>query len=193
MPTVIDSYYLVALGSYRLWYILNWILRAATDQYLEPIFPISFTFGCIQVLFYCDFAWVYYSRQRVKLRGGGVVDREDFGRGWLVNKVIGHRSFGGDDDGDDEEHDRLAGQEEGQAAGRPQKWGSRGISVSADEGVFEGAGYADAADGRPARQDMTDPDQFADDVDDDAVADAPSGLQPGDRDPVSNSTTEWAK
>ncbi|CAD0098322.1 unnamed protein product, partial [Aureobasidium mustum] len=36
----------------------------------QAIFPVSFTFGVIQTLFYFDFAWVYWTRQRVKLRYG---------------------------------------------------------------------------------------------------------------------------
>lgn len=129
VPTVIDSYYLFTLGSYRAFYILNWLWRGfGKEKFWDP--P-AVVFGIIQTAFYIDFAWVYYSRQRVKLRGGGVVDSEDFRKSWLVNKVL---SFRGRKRGGDEEqplHDEEAGEErEGDGSNR---WGRRGISVSADD------------------------------------------------------------
>ncbi|OZJ03623.1 hypothetical protein BZG36_03736 [Bifiguratus adelaidae] len=87
IPTVIDSYYLLALGSYRGLYILNWIYRGATEHFFDPI---SVVFGVIQTLLYVDFAWIYWSRQRVKLRGGGIIDSEDIGRGLLLRRIISH-------------------------------------------------------------------------------------------------------
>lgn len=169
VPTVIDSFYLVTLGSYRFFYILNWILRGIKEKGdLELIFPIQVTFGVVQTAFYFDFAWVYWSRQRVKLRGGGVVDGEDLSRGWLVNKILGHKSL---DEGDIDEGERegLASQEEGSAV-RPapqhaRSWGPRGISVSADEGVHE--------NGHAPKDSMTDPAAFEDDMDEDAEEAAP--------------------
>lgn len=125
---MIDSFYLVTLGSYRAFYILNWILRGAMEAYFDPIAVI---FGLIESAFYLDFAWVYWSRQRVKLRNGGVVDSDDLSRGWLVTRVLGK----GRDSVDDEE---------GHAQDRPQggptksgsgKWGTRGVSISADDHV----------------------------------------------------------
>ncbi|QKX53532.1 uncharacterized protein TRUGW13939_00611 [Talaromyces rugulosus] len=90
VPTVIDSYYLITLGSYRALYILNWIVRYFTENhYWDPIADI---FGVVQTLLYIDFAWVYYSRQRVKLRGGGVVDSEDLQRSWFVGKILNSRA-----------------------------------------------------------------------------------------------------
>src|SRR2546423_14114442 len=86
VPTVIDSFYLLTLGSYRAFYILNWIVRAASKEHHFD--PIAVIFGVIHTAFYIDFAWVYWTRQRVKLRGGGVVDSEDLRKGWLINKVI---------------------------------------------------------------------------------------------------------
>ncbi|KAJ7692859.1 hypothetical protein B0H17DRAFT_1200186 [Mycena rosella] len=62
VPTVITSRYLLALGS-RSHRVLC---------------------GLVQTVFYLDFAWVYYSRQQVKLRNGVLVDSEDFEHGWLV-------------------------------------------------------------------------------------------------------------
>jgi hypothetical protein len=90
VPTVLTSYYLLALGSYRALYIPNWIYRYFSDGLVDPI---AVTFGIIQTAFYLDFAWVYYSRQRIKLRGGVMVDSEDFERGWLTRWL---RSKGGD-------------------------------------------------------------------------------------------------
>ncbi|GAB7347377.1 hypothetical protein MBLNU459_g4308t1 [Dothideomycetes sp. NU459] len=167
VPTVIDSFYLTTLGSYRAFYILNWIVRGSTEKHQSPIFPISVTFGVIQTLFYFDFAWVYWSRQRVKLRGGGIVDGEDMSRGWLISRIIGRRYS--EDDADDEETGRFMGQEEGivkpPAPQHSNSWGPRGISVSADEGVMH------ARDSKSAG--MMDPEEFADDIEDDAVVVSP--------------------
>ncbi|KAF7334775.1 ER lumen protein retaining receptor [Mycena sanguinolenta] len=80
-PTVITSYYLLALGSYRALYIPNWIYRYLLENTLDPI---AVVFGVIQTAFYLDFAWVYYTRQRIKLRDGVLVDSEDYERGWLT-------------------------------------------------------------------------------------------------------------
>jgi len=169
VPTVIDSFYLVALGSYRFLYILNWILRAIKERgELDPIFPIQVICGIIQTALYIDFAWVYWFRQRVKLRGGAVVDSQDLQRGWLINKVLGQRGFAEDEDEDGEETGRLARQEEGNGvATRPtNRWGARGISVSADEGLDETGHNAHAV--TPGGKDaMADPDVFEDDFDDD--------------------------
>lgn len=60
VPTVIDSFYLITLGSYRAFYILNWILRLATEHHVDAI---AFVFGIIQTALYIDFAWVS-KRQR---------------------------------------------------------------------------------------------------------------------------------
>lgn len=155
VPTVIDSYYLVALGAYRALYICNWIERAVAD----PVKPegVAVVFGVLQTLLYLDFAWVYYTRQRVKLRAGGLVDAEDLGKSWVLRRVLGRRTA---DEVADEERPAL-GEEGGEGAERrTEGWGRRGISVSADEGVVE----AERERGRaPMRVDaeMRDPDEMA--------------------------------
>lgn len=158
VPTVLDSYYLLTLGSYRAFYILNWIVRAA-DPAEHHFDPIAFTFGVIQTALYVDFAWVYYTRQRVKLRAGGVVDDQDLGRGWLVGRLTGkHRDLdeeaGGEGDGQltldgGGRRNENGGARSAAAAGG--KWGKRGISVSADDTLHE-------EDQRP----LTDPGAFED-------------------------------
>jgi hypothetical protein len=128
VPTVIDSYYLITLGSYRALYILNWIVRYFTENhYWDPIAEI---FGVVQTLLYIDFAWVYYSRQRVKLRGGGVVDSEDFQRSWFVGKILNSRAVRTPTQEEEEPLDPEAG---GERESSSHGWGPRGISVSADE------------------------------------------------------------
>lgn len=125
VPTVIDSYYLVALGSYRAFYILNWMVRGfGSEKYWDPI---ALVFGIVQTAFYVDFAWVYYSRQRVKLRNGGIVDSQDYSNSWLVNRVINFRR-GARASMDEEQNapDDVGGD------GRV-RWGARGISVAADD------------------------------------------------------------
>ncbi|KAI9673577.1 MAG: hypothetical protein M1817_002213 [Caeruleum heppii] len=134
IPTVIDSFYLVTLGSYRFLYILNWIVRVYDP--FDPIHrdathPVAVIFGIMQTALYLDFAYVYWFRQRVKLRGGGVVDAEDLSRGFLVGRMLervpGHEADEDDGDGD------VARGENGFG-----RWGNRGISVSADEGLAHG-------------------------------------------------------
>lgn len=127
---MIDSFYLVTLGSYRAFYILNWILRGIMEHHFAPI-PVIF--GLIQTAFYLDFAWVYWTRQRVKLRNGGVVDSDDLSRGWLVARVLGK----GRDSVDEEEvlaQDRPQG---GATKSGRGKWGTMGVSISADDPVSD--------------------------------------------------------
>ncbi|EEA21753.1 hypothetical protein TMatcc_008825 [Talaromyces marneffei ATCC 18224] len=126
VPTVIDSFYLVALGSYRALYILNWLIRGfGPEHYWDPIADI---FGVVQTLFYLDFAWVYYTRQRVKLRRGGIVDSDDLRKSWFVGKILNSRRINTHDDENEPLDPEAAGEEES----RP-RWGGRGISVSADD------------------------------------------------------------
>lgn len=88
VPTVINSYYLLALGSYRALYIPNWIWRALdkSDGFYEPVAAI---WGVVQTLLYIEFAYIYWKRQKVKLRGGGVLDGEEFARGLVLGRLIG--------------------------------------------------------------------------------------------------------
>ncbi|KAF2119669.1 ER lumen protein retaining receptor [Lophiotrema nucula] len=164
VPTVLDSFYLVALGTYRFLYILNWIVRGAKEKHIDPT---SWIWGTIQTALIIDFAWVYYTRQRVKLRRGGVVDSDDLRQGWLVGRFVGRKSVDFDFDEEEANADRADN-----ANGRPKnQWGRRGISVSADEGV-EGAprrhppgnGAAD-----PEAQPLADPAAFEDDESDDGL------------------------
>ncbi|MCJ1437425.1 hypothetical protein MMC27_006812 [Xylographa pallens] len=132
VPTVIDSFYLLTLGSYRAFYILNWIFRGIHDE-TKPS-PISVIFGVVQTAFYVDFAWVYWTRQRVKLRNGGVVDSEDLRRGYLIQKVFGR----GTSDFDEEDTVAI---DDAEATTTPRQvgsrngWGAREVSISADDGV----------------------------------------------------------
>ncbi|OQE46641.1 hypothetical protein PENCOP_c001G08709 [Penicillium coprophilum] len=156
VPTVIDSYYLLALGSYRAFYILNWIVRLANK---EPFYDwIAVVFGIVQTAFYVDFAWVYYSRQRVKLRNGGVVDSEDYGNSWLVNRVMNFRTSRRS--ADEEQH--LRDEEEGvDGQSNQNRWGARGISIAADDtletnGHNKGHHHDDSLDGFSGDEDETD-------------------------------------
>lgn len=163
VPTVLDSFYLVTLGSYRFFYILNWLVRGIGEHWFDPT---SVVFGIIQTALYLDFAWVYYSRQRVKLRGGGIVDSDDISKSFFVKRFIGRR--GNRNSVDTEEGDEeagLAGQENGTI--RPSgRWGARSVSVSADDTLQE------HFDGSARDAQMVDPSHFEDD-DYDEDADAP--------------------
>ena len=159
MPTVIDSFYLATLGTYRFLYILNWIVRGANEPGYRD--PTSWVWGTIQTALILDFAWVYYTRQRVKLRQGGVVDSEDLGRGWLVGRLagIGRKSA------DNFDYDEESAQNPRNA--QPNKWGRRGISVSADEGVLDTPKRKGGVHRDSESQPLADPAAFEDDESDD--------------------------
>jgi ER lumen protein retaining receptor len=158
VPTVIDSFYLVALGTYRFMYVLNWIVRGANETNYRD--PTSWVWGSIQTALMIDFAWVYWTRQRVKLRQGGVVDSEDLGRGWLVGRFVGRKSV-------DFDYDQEAAGRHTEDERANNKWGRRGISVSADEGVRDAPGQSAGMD--PESQPLADPAAFEDeDSDEDA-------------------------
>jgi ER lumen protein retaining receptor len=159
VPTVIDSMYLVALGTYRFLYVLNWINRGVKEGHKDPT---SWVWGTIQTALMIDFAWVYYSRQRVKLRRGGVVDSEDLGRGWLIGRFVGRKSV----DFDFEEEENACREPEN--AHSKNGWGRRGISVSADEGVRDAPRRKGPVNGNldPEAQPLADPAAFEDDSDD---------------------------
>jgi len=208
VPTVIDSYYLLTLGSYRGFYILNWIWRELDANDRAPD-AVSIIFGVIQTAFYIDFAWVYYSRQRVKLRNGGIVDADDLRNGWLLRTLFRHKAVVGHVD-DEESAPALGGSPTGN--GRPNrsgrtgsKWGARGISVSADEGVLDGEserqnrfpgqqeGVIDTLTGEETDPDakMKDPDELARILDDDDEDDDDDdGVLPGGGGSVGNGL-EW--
>lgn len=179
VPTVIDSFYLLALGSYRAFYILNWIARAA-DPDDEPPNGLSVMFGIIQTLLYLDFAWVYWTRQRVKLRNGGVVDADDIRQGWLLGRIFGKHIDHAHDGADDEESAPALGRSgssnggarsggRGGAGGASNnKWGARGISVSADDATLEHERLfeAERSDGHHNLDASVDPDARMHDPDD---------------------------
>lgn len=199
VPTVIDSYYLLALGLYRGLYVLNWINRELDITDTKPK-PVQVIFGLIQTALYVDFAWVYYTRQRVKLRSGGLVDADDMRQSWLLRRIFGKHvdrdAAGGE--GDDEESAPALGVGGGRnGAPRRSAWGKRGISVSADDGTLAG-------EGRPFSEDdeengvmdldapdakMKDPDELARALDEDDEEEAggsgsgsalPTGVRGGD-------------
>lgn len=145
VPTVITSFYLVTLGSYRFFYILNWIVRATSrEHYFDPV---SVIFGIVQTALYVDFAWVYWTRQRVKLRGGGLVDSDDLRKSWLVGGLLGRGRTSADrgrdgveDDEGDVEGQSIAGNLPNRGTRKstaPNRWGKRGVSVSADDTLEE--------------------------------------------------------
>jgi len=180
VPTVIDSYYLLTLGSYRAFYILNWIVREFDTNGRKPD-AVSIIFGVIQTAFYIDFAWVYYSRQRIKLRHGGLVDSDDLRNGWLLSRIFGHKAIAHnvDEDGDEESAPALGRPAPG--SNGSSKWGARGVSVQADDGVLEAererqgrSGYPEQESGiidtiQEGDQDaqLRDPDELVLDSDDD--------------------------
>ncbi|CAK7562390.1 MAG: hypothetical protein SEPTF4163_000233 [Sporothrix epigloea] len=185
VPTVIDSFYLLALGSYRGFYILNWIERAADPNDSDPN-ALSTIFGVIQTLLYLDFAWVYWTRQRVKLRGGGVVDADDIRQGWLLRRIFGKHIDRAHDGADDEESapalrgdgrrnggfGARGGGRGGAAGVSRNSWGARGISVSADDSTHEHERLfgPERSDGHQNLDESVDPDAQMQDPDELAAA-----------------------
>ncbi|KAI0197683.1 ER lumen protein retaining receptor-domain-containing protein [Astrocystis sublimbata] len=190
VPTVIDSFYLISLGSYRALYCLNWIWRELDPNDRKPN-AVSVIFGIIQTALYFDFFWVYYTRQRVKLRYGGIVDADDIRRGWLLNRIFGNKHFAHDQE-DEESAPALHGDDNGNASSqRRSKWGARGISISADDTTIEHERRHDDDISGSVDPDakMKDPDELElgsdDDDDDDDDSDdsdaAPSGSNTASR------------
>jgi ER lumen protein retaining receptor len=189
VPTVIDSFYLVTLGSYRAFYILNWIVRGTTEHSFDPIAVI---FGVIQTAFYIDFAWVYYTRQRVKLRGGGVVDSEDLRKGFLVNKVIPDGRPSTDVDEEAAAVDGIDGA--ASRVSKPNRWGARGISVSADD-TLDGHQHKQKEPARKQSASGSAQETAAMlDSDDDLFSDGEDGAEviPHESQPVLNAEQEWS-
>jgi len=193
VPTVIDSFYLLTLGSYRAFYILNWIWRDL-DVNDGRVDPVSVIFGVIQTLFYIDFAWVYWTRQRVKLRSGGVVDGDDLQRSWFLSKILGKHVEEDDEEGrpalhDDEDVERPAPPRNGSS-----KWGSRGISVSADNGVLADERQRQQHEEVDPDAKMQDPDDLAKILEDDDLDGSDDGVLPGQGDATASGVgngSEW--
>ncbi|KAI1827164.1 ER lumen protein retaining receptor-domain-containing protein [Xylaria intraflava] len=169
VPTVIDSFYLISLGAYRALYCLNWIWRELDPNDRKPN-AVSVIFGIIQTALYVDFFWVYYTRQRVKLRYGGIVDADDIRRGWLLNRIFGNKHFENVQE-DEESSPALGGNENAPSSQRRSKWGARGISISADDTTLEEERLHDPNDEISGTVDpdakMRDPDELARALDDD--------------------------
>ena len=145
---------------------------------------VSVIFGLIQTALYVDFFWVYYTRQRVKLRGGGIVDADDMRHSWLLRRIFGNKRFQPDNEDDEESGPALGG--DGEARRSRPKWGARGISVSADDGVLDVDRRRDSEDldgvVDPDAK-MQDPDELAKALDDDPL-DGPSSSSSAQRDPA---------
>ncbi|KAF9196271.1 endoplasmic reticulum retention protein [Haplosporangium sp. Z 27] len=56
---VITTHYLFALGGYRALYLVNWIYRYYTEQYVDWIVWVA---GTVQTGLYCDFFYIYFTK-----------------------------------------------------------------------------------------------------------------------------------
>lgn len=141
------------------------------------------------------------------------MDADDMSRGWLLRTIFGNKHVVGNVDDDDEESaPALGGSANGNGSSRPKtgtrtgssKWGSRGISVSADNGVLESErqrgdafkgqeeGIVDSAheDADPDAK-MKDPDELARILDDDDD-DSDDGVLPaGEGSATVGNGAEW--
>jgi len=63
----ITSHYLFALGSYRALYILNWCFRYYFEGFFDLIAVVA---GCVQTVLYCDFFYLYITKEIPRLTGG---------------------------------------------------------------------------------------------------------------------------
>lgn len=160
VPTVIDSFYLLTLGSYRGFYILNWIVRAVQKK---EVGAVAVVFGIFQTAFYVDFAWIYYTRQRVKLRNGGVVDSDDLSKGWLLSRLFRSNPESLSEE-DGAVNNELPSAAPGTGNRSKGKWGVRGISISADDDAH-GAWRSEtrAPNSRDAKSPPTDFGEISDD------------------------------
>jgi hypothetical protein len=125
------------------------------------------------------------------------VDADDLRQGWLLRTIFGSKHVVGNVDEDEESAPALGAHNEN-GNGRPgapgrtvsSKWGSRGISVSADDGVLEGErarqngfkgqeeGIVDSAlegENDPDAK-MKDPDELARILDDDSDDGSDDGI-----------------
>jgi len=156
----------------------------------------------VQTALYLDFAWVYWTRQRVKLRGGSIVDEADLGKGWLVRRFVGRGASGGQGTeggnvnyNDHEQYEaRTANGGSGPRSGAEAAtavinkgrrtlgglvkngWRNKnnnsnsrnqGLSIRADDGVID-------IESARAEDALASPDQFEDDIEDDAVNISPT-------------------
>ncbi|KAI5723033.1 hypothetical protein M8J76_000054 [Diaphorina citri] len=60
----ITSHYLFALGAYRALYLLNWVYRYYSEDYLDLIAIVA---GVVQTALYCDFFYLYITRDYLDL------------------------------------------------------------------------------------------------------------------------------
>ncbi len=135
------------------------------------------------------------------------MDADDLRNGWLLRTVFGHKPLVGHVD-DEESTPALGRSDEGapNAPGRTgSKWGSRGISVSADDGVLAGErerqnsflgqeqGVVDASTGAETDPDakMRDPDELAKILDDDDFDDDDGVLPGGEGSAAVGNGSEW--
>ena len=182
VPTVIDSGYLIALGSYRLLYLINWIYRMFTTSPPEAI-PVIF--GVIQTALYLDFAWVYWTRQRVKLRGGGVVDSDDLRKGFLVHRAL-DRTAQRDSVEDPEVQDST--QPEQGPRQSSNRWGARGVSVSADDTLST---HHQTKSRAPVAGNSSESDAILNGEEDDIFFDDHDDDAPALDEPALNSNAQW--
>lgn len=115
----------------------------------------------------------------MKLRAGGIVDSDDFERGWLVNRLIGKHG-----DGDEESAPAATSRRKS-----TNRWGARGISVSADDHIHDVDGQ-----GSEAAQPLTDPNVFEDELTDDEEDAPPRREQQGEASDDHNVPSDpWAE
>lgn len=69
------TYYIIMLGSYRAFYILNWLYRYHTENYWEPI---AFCSGCVQTVIYLYFLVRIYPRLNQQIPSEPIGEKKEF-------------------------------------------------------------------------------------------------------------------
>lgn len=82
----ITTHYLLCLGLYRAFYLLNWIYRFIFDRSPEAVVVLA---GILQTALYSDFFYIYYKRYGSGKRAGKEVTINIF----TVSLVEGRSSY----------------------------------------------------------------------------------------------------
>lgn len=108
-----------------------------------------------------------------------MVDSDDLSRGWLIRRFVGAR-------GEQDDEEGQAASNNSRTTKPSNKWGARGISVSADDNVRDELRTDGAGD------DLADPERFADEEEEEERAPALTSVQPQQHEELERDETSAA-